>query len=78
MDNVNCDDNGKGAVLYVELSNFASISMNLDSLAKEPLFSEVLLSGQKYLAQPSTDGDRVFWSNGAELTLNDVTAMILA
>lgn len=78
MDNVNCDDNGKGAILYIELDNCTSISMSLDPLAEDPLFSEVMLSRQRHSAQPQTDGDRIHWSNGASITINDIVTMIQA
>ena len=78
MDNVNCDDNGNGAVLYTELDNNASISVILDPLANDPVFSENILSRQKRSAQPHTDGDRIYWSNGASLTLNEIISMITA
>jgi len=78
MDNVNCDDNGKGAFLYVEFDNNTSISMCLDQLADDPLFSEVMLTKQRHSAQPRTDGDRVYWSNGAALSINDIVTMIQA
>jgi len=77
MDNAFCDNNGKGAVLNVEFGNGASLSMSLDSLTDDPLFSEIVLTTQRQRAQPRVEGERIFWSNGASLMINDIIKMIL-
>ena len=76
MDNVSCDNNGYGAVLHVEFDNNISLSMSLDTFAEDPLFSEIILTTQKNRAQPRTDGISLHWSNGANLSIEDIVAMI--
>ena len=72
---VTCDANGMDFVLVVDLDNGSSIMPVLDSLARKPLFDEIV-TGQCN-GKPETDGERVFWENGASLTLQDMMGILL-
>ena len=74
MDDSSCDESGMGIVLYVQLHNGEGIIISLDSKADEPLFRDVL-SG-KCCDRPQSDGKRVYWNNGASLTIEEMFAML--
>lgn len=40
-----------------------------------PKLGDPLLSQIRELSHPRTDGDHVYWANGASLTLDEVSAM---
>ena len=65
---------GKGIYLVVDLSNDQSISVSLDSKADDPYFKEI--NRDKRCYEVKTDGRRVFWSNGASLTLEEIIALL--
>jgi len=69
LDDARCDERGNGIVLNVYLNNETTIGFLLDSKASEPLFRDVVLGK---CGEPETDGARVFWSNGASLSIRDM------
>ena len=73
LDNACCDENGMGMVLNVDLNNGSSIMLCLDSKANEPLFCDVV---RGKCGEPKTDGDSVYWENGARLSLHDMIATL--
>lgn len=56
----------------VELDNHNVIMLNLKSKCGEPLFAEVISER----LTPHTDGGRVYWCNGASLTLEEIVVML--
>lgn len=73
MDNACCDNRGMGITLNVYLNNGAGIAFLLDSKANEPLFHDVVMNK---CAPPQTDGERVYWENGASLMLQEMLALL--
>ena len=73
-DDAFCDESGMGIVLYVHFQNGEGIIVNLDSKVNEPLFCDVLNS--KSRDRPKTDGKRVYWENGASLSVSEMFAML--
>ena len=73
-DDACCDENGMGIVLYVHFQNGEGIIVSLDSKANEPLFRDVLNS--RCRDRPQTDGERVYWENGASLSVREMFAML--
>jgi len=73
LDDARCDENGMGIVLNVDLDNGASMIINLDSKANEPLFRDVVLNR---CGKPKTDGERVYWQNGASLSIQEMVEML--
>ncbi|SBW08983.1 hypothetical protein KL86CLO1_12556 [uncultured Eubacteriales bacterium] len=57
--------------IIIELDNGSAILLELKPKLGDPLFSEI--SG---LAMPRTDGERVYWANGASLTLDEIMEML--
>ena len=53
--------------ISVELANGSIIVLELASKHDDPLFAEI-----KELFRPKTDGERVYWANGASLTLDEI------
>ena len=58
----------------IELDNHNVILLTLKSRRSEPLFAEVI---SKRLT-PKTDGERIYWQNGVNLTLDEIMAMLRA
>ena len=73
-DDAICDERGMGIVIYVQLNNGQGIFISLDSKADEPLFRDVVTG--KCRGKPQTDGERVYWENGASLTVRDMIAIL--
>ena len=77
MDNASCNkETGMGITLNVNFDNRASVTVCLDSKINDPLFADVIKNKNKHCSQPQTDGDRVYWSNGASLTVDEVMLML--
>jgi len=76
VDDTTCDERGMGTELFVFFDNGASVTIFLDSKANAPYFSDIIAG--KYREQPSTDGENVFWGNGARLSYNEVFAILHA
>ena len=74
MDDACCDECGMGIVLFVHFQNGEGIFVSLDSKVDEPLFRDVLKS--KCRDRPQTDGERVYWENGASLSVQEMLAML--
>ena len=62
-------DNGMGLILHIDLNNGSYMVFNLDSLVHEPLFSDAVMNR---VGKPKTDGERVYWDNGASLSIRDI------
>jgi hypothetical protein len=73
LDNACCDSRGMGITLNVYLNNGAGMMLLLDSKASEPLFRGVMMNE---CAPPQTDGERVYWENGASLTLQEMLTIL--
>ena len=69
-----CDENGMGAALSVDLENRSSVMIYLDSKIGEPRFADILFG--RYRDTPQTDGQCVFWGNGANLSLDEIMAIL--
>jgi hypothetical protein len=65
---------GNFKLVDIEFENRNVIILSLSSKLNEPLFREVI---NNHLP-PQTDGDRVYWQNGASLSLDEITAMLRA
>jgi len=59
--------------ITIELDNGVYINLTLEPKRGDPKFAEIWA-----LSLPKTDGDRVYWSNGASLTMDEIIAMIQA
>jgi hypothetical protein len=56
----------------IDLDNGNSIMLLLHCKRNEPLFAEI--AKERFI--PKTDGKRVYWYNGASLTLEEIAAML--
>ena len=73
LDGVSGDESGVGIDLIACLSNGAVINVVMDSKNDDPLFREIiqeLMLGK--VCDPLTDGERVYWPNGAFITLTEI------
>lgn len=57
--------------ISVELENGSIILLELTPKLADPLFAQI-----RELSRPRTDGDRVYWANGASLTLDEIIKML--
>ena len=57
--------------ISVELDNGVYLGLTLKDKMSNPLFAQI-----KELSQPKTDGDRVYWFNGASLTVDEIMDML--
>jgi hypothetical protein len=57
--------------ISVELENGSIILLDLTSKLGDPLFAQI-----RELSRPRTDGDRVYWANGASITINGILTML--
>lgn len=57
--------------ISIELENGSIVVLELSPKHGNPLFAEI-----KDLSMPKTDGERVYWSNGASLTLDEIMEML--
>mgnify|MGYP001260805807 CR=1 FL=1 len=53
--------------ISVELENGSIILLELTPKLSDPLFAQI-----RELSRPRTDGNRVYWANGASLTLDEI------
>ena len=68
-----CEErDGSYQEIDIELDNHNLITINLASKQHDPLFAEVL--SEQFV--PKTDGERVYWYNGASLTLDEIMAIL--
>ena len=70
LDNGCCDENGMGIDVHISLSNGQSGTICLDSKKSDPLFARIIAGTAGSEAQ--TDGERVYWENGASLSMDYV------
>jgi len=63
---------GDSEIIDIELDNRTVIMFSLKPKLDEPLFAEVV---QKRLIS-QTDGNKVYWQNGENLTLEEITEML--
>ena len=68
-----CDENGMGMLIFVDFDNDASVSFMLDSKVSEPLFDD---AARGKAGKPQTDGMRVYWQNGASLTIPEMMSIV--
>jgi len=68
------DKNGMGITLDVDLDNGAYFVFSLDSKRGDPLFADILMG--RYRDPPKTDGERVYWGNGASLSYDEMITML--
>ncbi|MCL1821109.1 MAG: hypothetical protein FWG36_10720 [Oscillospiraceae bacterium] len=73
VDDASCDERGMGMTLIVDLDNGSSILLTLDSKADDPLFRDVV---KGICGKPQTDGERVYWENGASLTIQNMIEIL--
>lgn len=57
--------------IAVELDNGSIAILELTARHGDPLLAEI-----NNLSRPQTDGERVYWSNGASLTVEDIIKML--
>jgi hypothetical protein len=57
--------------ISVELENGSIILLELTPKLGDPLFAQI-----RELSRPRTDGGRVYWANGASLTLDEILEML--
>jgi len=69
-----CDDKGLGAALDITLDNGSFFVISLDSKIDDPHFADILHG--RYREKPKTDGERVYWNNGASLSLDETIAIL--
>lgn len=62
-----------GQAIDIDLDNNSVIQLSLREKQTEPLFAEVVNERLK----PRTDGRRIYWNNGANLTFKEITEMLL-
>ena len=75
LDNAGCDkETGIGTYLAVYLDNGQNLTISLDSKADEPLFTDILMS--RCNNEAKTNGERVYWDNGASLTVDEILTML--
>ena len=75
FDDTSCDtQTGLNSFLIVFLDNGHEMSIRLNSKANDPAFADILTGRCK--SKPQTDGERVFWDNGASLALGEMLNML--
>lgn len=64
---------GQPDLIFVEFDTGTTVLLALESKLDEPLFAQI-----RELSNPRTDGERVYWINGASLTVPQIIAMVEA
>ena len=59
--------------ISVELENGSIIILELTSKLDDPLIAQI-----RELSRPRTDGNRVYWTNGASLSLDELLEMLIS
>lgn len=59
--------------ILIELDTGVTVNLTLEPKLNNPLFAEI-----KELSMPRTDGERVYWHNGASLTMDEIMKMLRA
>jgi len=57
--------------IVIQLDNGNNILFKLKPKLNEPLFAEI-----KELSQPKTDGERIYWYNGASIGITEIMEII--
>ncbi len=57
--------------ISIELANGSIILLDLDIKKTDPLFAQI-----KDLSKPNTDGEKIFWLNGASLSLDEILELL--
>lgn len=57
--------------IAVKLENGSMAILELSVKYLDPLFAEI-----KKLPRPECDGERIYWSNGASLTVDEIMKML--
>ena len=57
--------------IAVEFENGSMAILELSVRQDDPLFAEI-----KKLSRPKTDGEHIYWSNGASLTVDEIMKML--
>ena len=70
LDNGCCDENGMGIDVFIALSDGRKGFFCLDSKKDDPLFAEIIANRAN--SDAKTDGDGVYWENGARLSLDEI------
>ena len=70
LDDGCCDKDGMGIEVHVSLSEERSGTVCLDAKKGDPLFADIIC-GQAN-GEAKTDGERIYWENGASLSLEEV------
>ena len=65
---------GQDAALGVDFDNGHCVVLTLDPIMNEPLFTDIVRG--KGNTKPETDGSRVYWANGASLTVDEILTML--
>jgi hypothetical protein len=63
-----------GAVMIIHLENNGCVFLPLESKAGDPAFD--VLRDDKRLFDVKTDGDSIYWPNGARLTFDEIMEML--
>lgn len=74
LDTAGCNQNGMDVFLNVDLNNGACMTFLLDSKISDPYFADILHG--RYRGDPITDGGRVYWDNGASLSLDEMIVIL--
>ncbi len=68
-------DTVDGSTLDIELNNGHLILFDMDSLLQEnPAYQP--LQGKEVLSRPKTDGQKIFWDEGPQLTLAEILMLL--
>jgi hypothetical protein len=78
IDDSGCDTEGVPTYLGVNLMNGhnAMLSLSLTPKAADPLIADIIAG--RCNTKPKTDGERVYWENGASLTIDEIITMLQA
>lgn len=57
--------------IAIELENGSMAILELSAMRGDRLFADL-----RGLSRPKTDGERVYWSNGASLTVEEIMRML--
>ena len=70
LDDGSCDKDGMGIELHVSLSEERGGTVCLDTRKGDPLFADIIQG--KANGEAKTDGQRIYWANGASLSLDEI------
>jgi len=73
VDDVSCDDNGNGMVVFADFDNGAGIRFTLDEVTDDPLITAVKLG---LGGNCEAEGNSIVWHNGASITIQEMMAIV--